>query len=150
MKIASRVIWALAGVVLLVAVLILLMGCQEKPVQTRESPQPVAVGEAACKAELGYVAMQAVSRLDEQGNLDASMDERNGVMLDIINEQGSFPASCDDYTLSEMNPWMMYAGSIAWYCKSIDRTVALDPNEDFGGRPLGEWIAEYQVTCPLV
>lgn len=152
MRLANRITWALAGVVLLAAALLLLTACEEKkPVPARETPIPVVAGEGECKAALGFVAMEAVDRLDDEGRLDeATMDERQSVMLDIINENGSFPEECSDYTLSDMNPWMGYASSLAWYCKTIDSHATVDMKEEFLGEPLGAWIVEYQITCPLV
>lgn len=107
----------------------------------------MAAGEEECKVELGYVAMLAVAEL---GDSHFDYDARNSKMLEIINESGSFPEPCEGYLLSEMSPWMAYAGSLASYCKGIDPYTQVDVYEDLGGRPLGEWLAEYQVTCPLV
>lgn len=97
--------------------------------------------------------MVTVSRMEDEGRLGATIEERQDYMVEVIFQHygnGRFPNQCDAFTVPEMEPWMGYAGSVAWYCKTIDPHTVVDFTEDYLGRPFGDWVVEYGINCPLV
>ncbi len=113
-----------------------------------ETETQATTSEASCKIAIGDIASIVVSNMPEDEA--ANSISRFSAIMKYIDEQGSFPAECRDFHLSQMHPWIDYASSLVRFCVSVDPHTEIDTSEDFGGRPLGEWLVEYQITCPLI
>lgn len=102
---------------------------------------------SACKAAIGYAAVQVVPEMTEEESVNH--DARITEIIRYFDEQGSFPAECNAYHLSEMRPWMGYAGNLVWFCDTIDPNAIVDTSQMLGDRSLADWLNEYLIPCPL-
>lgn len=135
--------------ILIVMLILGVTGCEPRDgtIEPTNSPIFTVDGTSACKAALGRVAMDVVPFMPEETKVDQA--ERFNSMLHHMDELGSFPAECDNFTLQQMEPWMGYAGTLVWFCDTIDPDAFVDTSQDLMGRTLEEWLLEYLIVCPI-
>lgn len=100
-----------------------------------------------CKIAIGAVATEVVSAMPEDESVD--MSARFNAMVHYADSAGGFPDECNSFSLREMRPWMEYAGTLVWFCDTIDPNAIVDTRQELMGRTLGDWLLEYLIPCPI-